>query len=65
MSVLRGLLSQVQMSDRSDTWKWELDPNGSFSVCGTRRHIDSFILQEGVIGTRWWNLVPIKVNVFI
>ncbi|KAL4584583.1 hypothetical protein LXL04_009187 [Taraxacum kok-saghyz] len=54
------LLGDVRLTDCRDGWKWEIASDGVFSVAETRRWIDDHILPEGVISTRWCNVVPRK-----
>ena len=59
------LLGEVRCSDNPDAWKWGIGTNGDFSVAETRRWIDDIVLPVGVRKTRWCDLVPRKVNIFI
>ncbi|KAL4583708.1 hypothetical protein LXL04_008291 [Taraxacum kok-saghyz] len=52
-------------SEGSDTWRWALDSSGAFTVSSLRTHIDSLMLPEVVISTRWVQFVPIKVNILV
>ncbi|GJY82050.1 RNA-directed DNA polymerase, eukaryota, reverse transcriptase zinc-binding domain protein [Tanacetum coccineum] len=60
---LQNLLQNLEWSDNEDTWIWDLDHNGLFSVSSARVHIDNVILHSGDRATRWNNCVPIKVNI--
>nr|GEV54990.1 RNA-directed DNA polymerase, eukaryota, reverse transcriptase zinc-binding domain protein [Tanacetum cinerariifolium] len=57
------MLQNLEFSGNEDTWLWDLDQNGLFSVSSAQIHIDSVILHSGGQETRWCNLVPIKVNI--
>ncbi|GJR74301.1 putative RNA-directed DNA polymerase [Tanacetum coccineum] len=58
-------LGQVQLGDRLDSWSWSLDDDGIFSVHVTRAHLDSCMLPSLTPCTRWWKILPRKVNVFV
>ncbi|GKB78177.1 RNA-directed DNA polymerase, eukaryota, reverse transcriptase zinc-binding domain protein, partial [Tanacetum coccineum] len=61
------------LSDRnvngSWAWSWKrqvsLDDDGIFSVHVTRAHLDSCMLPSLTPCTRWWKILPRKVNVFV
>ena len=57
------MLQNLEWSGNEDTWLWDLDQNGFFSVSSARKHIDSIMLHSGDRPTRWNNFVPIKVNI--
>ena len=60
---MKALISNVELSDNKDGWKWALNSTG-FSVASARKYVDEHILQGGLSSTRWNKSVPIKVNVF-
>ncbi|GJY49892.1 RNA-directed DNA polymerase, eukaryota, reverse transcriptase zinc-binding domain protein [Tanacetum coccineum] len=53
-NILVSDLGLVQLGDRSDSWSWSLDDDGIFSV-----HVSLTPC------TRWWKILPRKVNVFV
>ncbi|PWA38397.1 RNA-directed DNA polymerase, eukaryota [Artemisia annua] len=60
---MKALISNVELSDNKDGWKWALNSTG-FSIASARKYVDEHILQGGLSSTRWNKSVPIKVNVF-
>ncbi|GKC97240.1 RNA-directed DNA polymerase, eukaryota, reverse transcriptase zinc-binding domain protein [Tanacetum coccineum] len=65
LNILVSDLGQVQLGDRSDSWSWSLDDDGIFSVHVTRAHLDSCMLPSLTPCTRWWKILPRKINVFV
>ena len=59
------LLADFRCGETRDGWMWKIGPDGGFTVGETRRWIDDMVLLVGVIKTRWCDLVPRKVNIFI
>nr|GEW95941.1 RNA-directed DNA polymerase, eukaryota [Tanacetum cinerariifolium] len=53
----------VNLNSIKDSWVWELDKSGTFSVASVRRLIDDTMIHSPELKTRWNNLVPIKVNI--
>lgn len=63
--VLCGLLENVTIDDDNDSWSWDLDVEGRFTVKSARIHIDEVITHLVNIPTRWNRYAPIKVNALI
>ncbi|KAL4582801.1 hypothetical protein LXL04_007360 [Taraxacum kok-saghyz] len=59
------LLGSVTLTDKRDTWRWEIDQDGVFSVAATRMWIDNKVLPSSGMPTRWCVGVPRKVNIFV
>ncbi|GJS31327.1 RNA-directed DNA polymerase, eukaryota [Tanacetum coccineum] len=57
------ILQKVNLKPIKDSWVWELDKSGTFSVASVRKCIDDTMIQSYELKTRWNNLVPIKVNI--
>ncbi|GJS91989.1 reverse transcriptase domain, reverse transcriptase zinc-binding domain protein [Tanacetum coccineum] len=65
---LNELLGDVSFSqDRVDRWDWKLGTNGVFSVRSLACWIEEWRVSSmvGVNKTRWNNIVPRKINVFV
>ncbi|KVH89993.1 hypothetical protein Ccrd_008011 [Cynara cardunculus var. scolymus] len=46
------------------SWRWDLDPHGTFSVSSTRAAYDDRSLDQVSFRTSWWvNWVPAKINI--
>ncbi|GJY17101.1 RNA-directed DNA polymerase, eukaryota [Tanacetum coccineum] len=60
---LSALVHDVSLIPRSDTWKWDLESSGDFSVASVKKIIDDKSLSDVDSKTRWIKYVPIKVNV--
>ena len=58
-------LSLVTCSDTPDSWSWELDASGLFTVKSLRQQADSVALPCGAMSINWVCFVPKKVNVLI
>ncbi|GKD20495.1 RNA-directed DNA polymerase, eukaryota, reverse transcriptase zinc-binding domain protein, partial [Tanacetum coccineum] len=50
---------------RPDSWRWNLEDDGIFTVHVTRTHIDACMLPSISPCTSWLKVLPRKVNVFI
>nr|XP_043639521.1 uncharacterized protein LOC122610613 [Erigeron canadensis] len=67
----RGIRSGVEdeqfihLTDRDDSWMWNVTGQDSFSVRQLRPIIDHALLPSEPINTRWNPLVPKKINVFL
>ncbi|KAL4565506.1 hypothetical protein LXL04_029604 [Taraxacum kok-saghyz] len=59
------VLADFCCTEASDGWRWMLGTDDGFTVRETRRWIDDRVLPVGLIQTRWCDLVPRKVNIFI
>ncbi|GJV15330.1 RNA-directed DNA polymerase, eukaryota, reverse transcriptase zinc-binding domain protein [Tanacetum coccineum] len=57
------ILRTVTLNSNKDSWVWELDKSGKFSVASVRKLIDDTLIQSADLKSRWNNLVPIKVNI--
>ncbi|GJR00609.1 7-deoxyloganetic acid glucosyltransferase-like protein [Tanacetum coccineum] len=64
-SELQHLIGTVELSEHNDSWQWSLDVSRGFSVASVRSLIDSCTLDDGSSATRWNNMIPIKVNIFL
>lgn len=65
MGVFLGFVGEAVCGLGPDRWYWDIEQDGIFSVAGTRKHIDNIVLEGNCIETRWCELVPRKVNIFI
>ncbi|GJS37886.1 hypothetical protein Tco_0536268 [Tanacetum coccineum] len=65
LSDLGSLLNPVGLSLSNDRWFYSLSSSGVFNVKDTRLAIDDLILPSYFEPTRWVNLIPIKINVFM
>ena len=65
LSDLRATLGDVHLIDSRDTWSWDLDPSGVFTVRSLRVYIDSVLLPARPTETRWNIYMPIKVNILL
>ncbi|GJX61980.1 RNA-directed DNA polymerase, eukaryota, reverse transcriptase zinc-binding domain protein [Tanacetum coccineum] len=66
-SQFQDLMERLQSfscSSNVDSWIWNPDPSGDFTVKYTRRWLDDIILPTNLMVTRWNPLVPKKVNIF-
>nr|GEU98378.1 RNA-directed DNA polymerase, eukaryota, reverse transcriptase zinc-binding domain protein [Tanacetum cinerariifolium] len=66
-----ALLSMVvemendSLSNQPDSWHWNIDPDGIFSMNTTRNHIDDCLLPSLSPSSMWSKFLPRKVNIFI
>nr|GEY92011.1 RNA-directed DNA polymerase, eukaryota [Tanacetum cinerariifolium] len=60
-------ISNMEINDlvESDTCVWSLSNDDSFSVNSVRKHIDEHSLPSLFSCTRWYKMIPKKVNVFM
>ncbi|GJU46842.1 RNA-directed DNA polymerase, eukaryota, reverse transcriptase zinc-binding domain protein [Tanacetum coccineum] len=60
-------ISNMEIDDlvESDTCVWSLSNDDSFSVNSVRKHIDEHSLPSLSPCTRWYKMIPKKVNVFM
>nr|GEX32757.1 RNA-directed DNA polymerase, eukaryota, reverse transcriptase zinc-binding domain protein [Tanacetum cinerariifolium] len=60
-------ISNMEIDDlvESDTCVWSLSNDDSFSVNSVRKHIDEHSLASLFPCTRWYKMIPKKVNVFM
>nr|GEV73670.1 reverse transcriptase domain, reverse transcriptase zinc-binding domain protein [Tanacetum cinerariifolium] len=60
-------ISYMEIDDlvESDTCVWSLSKDDSFSVNSVRKHIDEHSLPSLFPGTRWYKMIPKKVNIFM
>nr|GEX64499.1 RNA-directed DNA polymerase, eukaryota, reverse transcriptase zinc-binding domain protein [Tanacetum cinerariifolium] len=65
LSDLASLLNPMGLSLSNDRWFYSLSSSGAFNVKDTRLAIDDLILPSYFEPTRWVNLIPIKINVFM
>ncbi|GKF77917.1 RNA-directed DNA polymerase, eukaryota, partial [Tanacetum coccineum] len=47
-----------------DNFCWSIGSTGLFTVRATRNHIDDLMLLTMDIQTRWYKILPRKVNIF-
>ncbi|KAJ9553756.1 hypothetical protein OSB04_017801 [Centaurea solstitialis] len=65
VTALENLIQHVNLDDDEDTWRWEGDPSGSFSVNSFRSIIDLLSIPSNS-NRRFWNKwLPPRVNCFI
>ncbi|GJU32050.1 RNA-directed DNA polymerase, eukaryota [Tanacetum coccineum] len=55
----------VELSEHNDSWQRSLDVPKGLCVASARSLIDSCTLDDRSSATRWNNMIPIKVNVFL
>nr|GEU57346.1 ribonuclease H-like domain-containing protein [Tanacetum cinerariifolium] len=55
----------VNLNSIKDSWVWELDKSGTFSVASVRRFIDDTMIHSPELKSGWNNLVPSKKNMKI
>ncbi|GJX73998.1 RNA-directed DNA polymerase, eukaryota [Tanacetum coccineum] len=60
---LSNKLSSIELVDEQDSWSWNLNEEGGFTVSSARRFIDDGICGINGSCTKWVNLIPIKVNI--
>nr|GEW27310.1 DNA helicase [Tanacetum cinerariifolium] len=66
-SQFQSLMERLQSfscSRNVDSWNWNPDPSGDFTIKYTRRWLDDIILPMNLSVTRWNPLVPRNVNIF-
>nr|GEU56830.1 hypothetical protein [Tanacetum cinerariifolium] len=60
---LSNKLCSLELVDEQDSWSWNLNGKGVFTVSSARRFIDDGICVIDGSPTKWLNLIPIKVNI--
>nr|GEY50379.1 hypothetical protein [Tanacetum cinerariifolium] len=65
LEALVSKLGHVSLSNRLDAWSWNISDDDNFYVQATRTHIANGLLPSLSPSTRWFKLLPRKVNVFI
>ncbi|GJR28426.1 RNA-directed DNA polymerase, eukaryota, reverse transcriptase zinc-binding domain protein [Tanacetum coccineum] len=60
---LSNKLCSIELVDEQDSWSWNLNGEGGFTVSSARRFIDDGICGINGSCTKWVNLIPIKVNI--
>ncbi|GJZ01674.1 hypothetical protein Tco_0519635 [Tanacetum coccineum] len=58
-------IGNIVVDSGTDTCSWNIATGGIFSVGVTRNHIDNHMLPSAVSHTRWNNVLPRKVNIFV
>ncbi|GJZ49718.1 RNA-directed DNA polymerase, eukaryota, reverse transcriptase zinc-binding domain protein [Tanacetum coccineum] len=64
LAILQNTLSAFTLNDYEDAWVWTVD-SPTFMVKSARCQIDRGFLPDDGPGTRWNNLLPKKINIFI
>ncbi|GKC82383.1 RNA-directed DNA polymerase, eukaryota, partial [Tanacetum coccineum] len=64
LAILQNTLSAFILNDSEDAWVWTVD-SPSFTVKSACCQIDRGFLPDDGPGTRWNNLLPKKINIFI
>ncbi|XP_022003870.1 uncharacterized protein LOC110901346 [Helianthus annuus] len=59
------MISVVRLSNRSDTWRWNVGHNCSYSVKEARLWLASMSSNEGRFVYKWCKWLPSKCNVFM
>ncbi|KAL4585498.1 hypothetical protein LXL04_010119 [Taraxacum kok-saghyz] len=59
------LAELIKLDDQSNTWKWEPNKNGTFTVNSLRKIYDANYLLSDDKQTVWRKEVPKKINLFI
>ncbi|KAL4585499.1 hypothetical protein LXL04_010120 [Taraxacum kok-saghyz] len=62
---LQSLMQGVAFHEAPDRYEWELEGSGAYSVASARLHIDSVVLGDSGVMTRWNKLVPRKLNILM
>ncbi|GKC73360.1 RNA-directed DNA polymerase, eukaryota, reverse transcriptase zinc-binding domain protein [Tanacetum coccineum] len=57
-------LNQITRLEGKNTFCWNIGSTGLFTVGATRIHIDDLMLITMDIQTRWYKILPGKVNIF-
>nr|GEV44529.1 RNA-directed DNA polymerase, eukaryota [Tanacetum cinerariifolium] len=63
LEILKTEIGHVQINDCPDSWHWNGGDDGVFSV--SVLHVDNFILPSLSPSTRWYKILPRKINIFI
>ena len=58
-------MSSLSLSDGGDKVVSSLSSNGTYSVSDVRKHIDDCLLLNSLPCTRWFKVIPRKVNIFM
>ncbi|GKB62176.1 RNA-directed DNA polymerase, eukaryota, reverse transcriptase zinc-binding domain protein [Tanacetum coccineum] len=56
-------LNQIMRLEGEDTFCWNIGSTGLFTVGATRNHIDDLMLPTMDLQTRWYKILPRKVNI--
>nr|GFA99981.1 reverse transcriptase domain, reverse transcriptase zinc-binding domain protein [Tanacetum cinerariifolium] len=64
LALLQNNISAFTLNDSEDSWAWTVGGH-SFSVSSARHLIDSRLLPEQGPATRWCNIIPKKINIFV
>ncbi|KAJ9549852.1 hypothetical protein OSB04_022395 [Centaurea solstitialis] len=65
LAILEELIQNVSLSNSEDSWIWEGDPSGIFSVRSLRNIIDN-VSNSPFAGITFWNKwLPPRVNCFV
>ncbi|GKA64594.1 RNA-directed DNA polymerase, eukaryota, reverse transcriptase zinc-binding domain protein [Tanacetum coccineum] len=62
--ILQNMISSIILNDSEDTWTWSLGGN-FFTVRSARCQIDGEFLPDQGHSTRWNQIIPKKVNIFV
>ncbi|GKB97761.1 reverse transcriptase domain, reverse transcriptase zinc-binding domain protein [Tanacetum coccineum] len=62
--TLQNILSTITFNDSEDVWTWSVG-GSTFTVKSARYRIDQGFLPDHGHVTRWNNLIPKKINIFI
>ncbi|GKD88648.1 RNA-directed DNA polymerase, eukaryota, partial [Tanacetum coccineum] len=62
---LLGEIRDMEIDDDGDSCIWSLSHDGGFSVSNVRKHIDDCMLPNLLPCTRWYKVLPRKVNIFM
>ncbi|XP_071739470.1 uncharacterized protein [Rutidosis leptorrhynchoides] len=67
LTELNNLVSTISLSNKPDTWKWNLDQSGIFTTKALATILDNFKLHtpSSTIKTPRNKLIPQKINIFI
>ncbi|GKC98202.1 RNA-directed DNA polymerase, eukaryota, reverse transcriptase zinc-binding domain protein [Tanacetum coccineum] len=64
LARLMDNLNPITRLEGEDTFCWSIGSTGLFTVRATRNHIDDLMLLTMDIQTRWYKILPRKVNIF-
>ncbi|GJW41141.1 RNA-directed DNA polymerase, eukaryota [Tanacetum coccineum] len=65
MEELLSLVNSVELYVETNVWNWSLSGDGIFLVSSARIHVDEGLCIMDGPHTRWFKLVPIKVNILV
>nr|GEX11688.1 RNA-directed DNA polymerase, eukaryota [Tanacetum cinerariifolium] len=55
----------VKLNSNNDSWTWNLEKSGMFSVASVRKMIDDALIHSPNLNYRWNKYFPVKVNILV